>query len=373
MPAALIAGAFGQDNPGDEALLDVAVAAVRARPGWEPVVATARPGDTAARLGLEAVPASDVVTAWAAARADALVVGGGTIFKALHSSSGRSTSSLLRRAAAVTASFRARGKPVALLGVGAAEVHRPSQRRLVRAIARHADLLVLRDHESAHLLASMGVSAPVRVGADLAWLATEPRASEVRAPHAPVGVAVSHLAGDEPLTGNITRALGSIADAGHVLEVEPWQGSPRLGRDARLARRIVASLHPAAALLAPPRDLAEAIDRTARRSVVLAVRFHAALAAAIAGTPFVAVAHEPKLQAIARRMDQLAVRRDATDQAIAESLTRALRGPAPSRAAIDAERRRAQATVDLLGLLLEGGGSVDGLEHLDLVPEPAAT
>jgi polysaccharide pyruvyl transferase WcaK-like protein len=372
MPAALIVGAFGQDNPGDEALLDVTVAAVRARPGWEPVVVTARPGDTRARLAVEAVAASDVGMAWAVARADALVVGGGTIFKELHGSSGRPTGSLLRRAAAVTASFRARGKPVALVGVGAAEVHRPSQRRLVRAIARHAGLLVLRDHESAHVLASMGVSAPVRVGADLAWLAASPRTSDERAPDAPVGVAVSHLAGDEPLTGNITRALGSMSDAGHGLEVEPWQGSPRLGRDARLARRMVAALHPAATLLAPPRDLTEAIDRMAGRSVVLAVRFHAALAAAMAGTPFVAVAHEPKLQAVARRMDQLAVRPDASDQAIAESLTRARRGPAPSLTAIDVERRRAQATVDLLGLLLEGGGSVDGLEHLDLVPGPSA-
>jgi polysaccharide pyruvyl transferase WcaK-like protein len=242
---------------------------------------------------------------------------------------------------------------------------------MVRSIARRADLLVLRDDESAHLLASMGVTAPLRVGSDLAWLAAAPRPSRPLDVDAPIGVAVSHLAGDESLTGNITRALGNLGSAGRRVEVEPWQGSPRLGRDARLGRRLVVALEPAATLVPPPRDLDEAVDRMAGRSVVLAMRFHAALAAAVAGTPFVALAHEPKLLAIARRMNQLALRPDASHDAIAEGLHRAMRGPTPSRSAVDAERRRAQATVDVLGLLLEGGGgAVDGLEHLDLVPEP---
>src|SRR3546814_11159643 len=43
MPAALIVGAFGQDNPGDEALLAAAVYAVRAQDGWDPIAVAARP------------------------------------------------------------------------------------------------------------------------------------------------------------------------------------------------------------------------------------------------------------------------------------------------------------------------------------------
>jgi hypothetical protein len=183
-------------------------------------------------------------------------------------------------------------------------------------------------------------------------------------------VAISHLAGDESLTGSITRALGPLAAAGHPIEVEPWQGSPRLAPDARIARRIVTSLEPSACLLTPPGDLAEAVDRMTARAVVLAPRFHAAVAAAMARVPFVAIAHEPKLAAIARRTEQLAVSPHASGDLIAESLRRGILGPPVALSALEGERRRARATLDLLGLLLEGGGQAVGLEHLDLVPEP---
>jgi polysaccharide pyruvyl transferase WcaK-like protein len=369
MPAALIVGAFGQDNPGDEALLDATVGAIRARAGWEPVVATARPAEAADRLDVEAVPAGDATTAWAAARTDALVVGGGTVFKELHPASGRRPGALLLAAAALTASIGARGKPIALVGVGAAPVRRASHLRLVRAIVRRSDLLVLRDEESARLLASMGVPTPLRVGADLAWLAPPFDGSVARTDVAPVGVALSHLAGDEDLIARVAGALEPLARAGHRVEVEPWQGSPRLGADARMARRLAAAVGPGAELVVPPVDLAEAVRRMAGRSVVLALRFHAAVAAAEAGTPFVAVTHEPKLAAIARRTGQRAVGPGASASSIAESLQQALLGPATDRQVVAAERQRARATVDLLGLLLEGGGTVDGLEHLDLVPD----
>ena len=371
MPAALIVGAFGQDNPGDEALLDATVAGVRSRAGWEPVVVTARPAATSRRLGVDAVAASELTTAWAAARTDALVVGGGTLFKELHPASGRKPGALLRRATALTGAFHARGKPIALVGVGAAAVRHPVHRRLVRSIARWADLLVLRDEESAELLASMGVPTPLRVGADLAWLTTPHESIAARTEVAPVGIAVSHLAGDDDLVQRIVDAVVPLARAGHHVEVEPWQGSPRLGPDARLGRRLVAGIGPEASLVPPPDDLGQAVRRMAGRSAVLALRFHAALAAAQAGTPFVAVAHEPKLAGLARRTGQLAVAPVAPAATIAECLQQSLLGPAAAPEVLVAERQRAQATVDLLGLLLEGGGGVAGLEHLDLVPEPA--
>ena len=41
--------------------------------------------------------------------------------------------------------------------------------------------------------------------------------------------------------------------------------------------------------------------------LVIAMRFHALVAAGMAGTPFVAIAHEPKLAGLARRLGQVAV------------------------------------------------------------------
>ena len=76
----LLAGAFGQHNPGDEALLD---AFVQGLPDWDHVATSRDPGYTR-RRGVEAVPSwSAAKVAGAARRADAVIFAGGTVFKQL--------------------------------------------------------------------------------------------------------------------------------------------------------------------------------------------------------------------------------------------------------------------------------------------------
>ena len=71
MPIALLAGAFGQGNLGDEALLE---AFVKALPEWQLRVTTADPA-AAGQMGCEPVPARPLTVARAAHRADAVLVG----------------------------------------------------------------------------------------------------------------------------------------------------------------------------------------------------------------------------------------------------------------------------------------------------------
>lgn len=374
MPTALIVGAFGQDNPGDEALLDATVAAVRAQRGWEPIVATGRPAETTARLGVDAFAATPVTTLRRAAMADALVVGGGTLFKELHPASGRSPGGLLRSALALTSAFRTRRRPVAMLGVGAAAITRRANQQLARLLANQADLLVLRDADSAVILAGLGVPAPLRVGADLTWLCRpttngSPSRRE-RGPLDPIGVAISHLCDVPGLVERLAAALQPLVDAGRPVEIEPWQGSGYLSEDARMARRLQTAIGTGARVLAPPESLAAASGRMAERSAGLTLRFHGAVAAAQAATPFLAVAHEPKLASIARRLGQPAVGPDAEPEAITRGLRQALLGAPPPVEALLEERQKAAASADLLGLVLTGAGDGDELVHLDLIPEP---
>lgn len=372
MPAALIVGAFGQDNPGDEALLASSIEAVRTRPGWEPVVATRRPDETAELHDVATLEATATATGAAAARADALVVGGGTVFKELHPSSGRAPGALLRRATALAGILHARRRPVALLGVGAAPIDGLANRRLARALAHRADLLVLRDADSAEVLAGMGVQTPLRVGADLAWVTSTPPMDAKPEGHdgGPLGVAVSHLAGDDGFIDRLAGALREVVAGGTPIELEPWQGSPRLGGDARLAAHLQDEIGPGATIVPPPEDLAEATERMANRCAAVAMRFHATVAAAEAGTPFVAVAHEPKLAAMARRTDQPTINLDDPLAAMTTSIDQAVGGAPPSHDAVRREHRRADAMVDLLGLVLTGEGEPAGLADLDLVPDP---
>ena len=172
----LLAGAFGQRNPGDEALLE----RVRARStAGTLVAATARPpGHRRRRTASRAVRADDCVAVARRSRAPTRVVfAGGTVFKTLHPACGRPPLALLRGARRARRGARAAAQ--------AARARRRRRRRASTAAPRArsraascaaADLLVLRDEESADLLAGIGAPAPFCASAPTpAWTLMRPR------------------------------------------------------------------------------------------------------------------------------------------------------------------------------------------------------
>jgi polysaccharide pyruvyl transferase WcaK-like protein len=360
-----LAGAFGQGNPGDEALLEAFARSI----GDRPVTAvSSAPADTAAGFGVGAVARDDLVAVGrAVARADAVVLAGGTLFKTLHPSSGRRPLALLRRAATLTAAARAARKPVALVGVGAAALEGRAARSLARSVVHSADLLVLRDEESAELLAGIGAPAPLRVGADPVWTLL-PEPPPPRRSGAGVAVALSHLAGGRELAGRLGAALRRVRDAGVPVRLVPWQDGAG-GADRELATAVAA--HAGAEVLEPPRDLAAARRMLAGHATVLGLRFHALMAAASAGVPFVGYAHEPKLAGLARRLRQPTVRPDAAPAELATAVLGSLHAAAAAPVAVAAERGRAEEAFRLLRVLLSRGRTDEAatLDGLPLRPQ----
>jgi polysaccharide pyruvyl transferase WcaK-like protein len=365
----LLAGAFGQGNPGDEALL---AAFARALPGHRLVAASSAPAATAAAHGVEAIGRDrPAAVARAVADADAVVVAGGTVFKTLHPASGRPPLGLLRRTAALAVATKALRKPLALVGVGAGSLPGAGARALARAIVRAADLLVLRDDESAARLAAAGAPTPFRVGADAAWTilpdgAHSPLPDGAPTPplpgRGPLVVALSHLAGGPELAGRLAAGLAPLVDAGVAVRLDPWQPAG----DAALGAEVAARLGGRARVGPTPATLVAAREELAGARLVLAQRFHALVAAASAGIPALAVAHEPKLEGLARRLEQPAVAPDASPPALAAAIADALDGSPAAPEAVRRERERAAEGFRLLRVLLARGRSdeavaVDGL------------
>jgi polysaccharide pyruvyl transferase WcaK-like protein len=356
----LALGAFGQGNPGDEALL---AALCRALPGHSIQAASTDPAATAAEHGIAAVDGGDVPGVLRRlVRADAIVVAGGTIFKSLHPSCGRRRLSLLRRTAAMAAAARLARRPLALIGVGAAPLEGRAAGGLARTVVRAADLLVLRDEESAGVLADAGAPAPFRVGADLAWtILEEPAVVAPPRPDGPLVVALSHLAGGPDLPDKLAAALAPLIGEVPVVLL-PWQDGN--GQDTALARTVAARLGGGADVAPRPADLEAARRTLSGARAVLGLRFHALVAAAAAGTPFAAVAHEPKLAGLARRLSQRAVDPAAPPEALTAAARAALDGPPADPAAVRAERARAEEGFRLLRVLLARGRS-DEAAHVD--------
>jgi polysaccharide pyruvyl transferase CsaB len=365
VPDVLLAGAFGQRNPGDEALLR---SFLRALPGGRVVVTSSDPTATANSHACEAIPSSRPhIVLRELKRADALVVGGGTVFKSLHPSSGRGPHALLRNATLLAAAARVLGRPVLMTGVGVGSLAtRPSQ-RLSRRLVRSADLLVLRDEESAAVLTGIGAPAPFRVGADPAWTLLDEPPAEPRERAAVAVVALSHLAGDVNLAGAVVERLRPVVDTGLALQLQPWQHTG----DPDLAREVAAGIDGDVTVLDPPSDLADARGAFAAAQLVIGMRFHALVAAAAAGTPFVAVDHELKLGAIARRFAQPSVALTEPPARLATAVADALAGAPPSVSAVREQVALAEEGFRLMRLVLEGGSGPDSDELTGLPLEPA--
>jgi polysaccharide pyruvyl transferase WcaK-like protein len=372
MPTALLVGAFGQRNPGDDALGEAFVAAL---PGWRILAATSSPGRPGGLSG--GCSSVDAGSPRAVARAlmasDALVVAGGTIFKTLHPGCGRRPLSLLRRALALTAVARALGKPRAMVGVGAGVLDSSMSRRLSRALVHQTDLLVLRDEESAGVLAAAGAPTPFRVGADATWTLLDPPRPGPPGAGRRIVVALSFLAGGAELPERLAPALAPLVEEGFDVLLQPWQAGRSGLDDVALADALNERLPRRVPVLAPPPSLEAARDGYADVDLVVGLRFHALVAAAAAGTPFVAVAHEPKHAGLARRLGQGAVSiaepQAALTRGIADGLRRAPASPQSVRAEIEA----AEAGMQLLRVLLAAGrapGAAE-VEGLPLSPSEA--
>jgi polysaccharide pyruvyl transferase WcaK-like protein len=378
MPRALIAGAFGQRNPGDDALL---VAFSSALPGWDVVAPSTCPAAIHCGDPVTAVPNSPRHVAGALLSSDALVLGGGTVFKLLGRSTGRRPHDLMMRGVVLARSARALGMPVALVGVGASALPDSRSRALARWLADSADMLVVRDTESADILADAGVPVPIRVGADAAWtlFGGVPGAARPSSERGRVVVTLSHHAGGAEQVPKLAAGLAKFAaqrDDVSAIELQPWQVGNAGVDDLDLARRLEAALHVAGcadvAVAPPPASVLTAAVGYRDAKLVVGQRFHSILASAAAGCRFAAVPHEAKLGALSGELGQVALPPDATASTTAELLHRAADGPGPDLGAVARHIHAAEAMLGLLRTVLEGGRNAANVDLRALQLRPAA-
>jgi polysaccharide pyruvyl transferase WcaK-like protein len=385
MPVALLTGAFGQGNLGDEALLRAFLAAV---PGWDFVVTTDDPVATE-RLGCEAVPIErPAATARRARAVDAVVFGGGTVFGSPQPPSGqRRRLAGLTRTAALVASSSVSRRPVAMVGVAAGQLEGWPARRLARSIVNHSNLLILSDEESAATLTRAGVAGPLRVGADPAWTLV---GAALRNGPFPLGgvrpravrVVPSRLAASpdrlERVIDQLVAALSHLVAVDVVVELQAFQHSV-VGEDDdvelvdEVARRLVQATGCRAEVVPPPTSMPGAVASLSQTGAVLAYRYHAVVAAAAAGVPSVAVVNAAKLAGLARRLHQQALPSDAGGNGLADAVSQALLATEPDPRLVEREIVRAAEGLRLLRVVLAGGQSdeVDVIGALPLSPTPA--
>lgn len=321
-PRLLLAGYFGFDNAGDEAIFESLVDNFRRLDPDIQLSALVHDPGTAKRLEVKPVPRKDLGAVWSALRSCNLFVqGGGGLFQ---DSTGPGSvlyyGGLLAMAALA-------GRPSVYFCQGFGPVKSGVGRWLTRQALRLPSLVTVRDEESQAELVALGLQPEkVHLAADPALLLSPLPPQEMK-----------DILGEEDLTKEIGRSElpdGRLSPAGPLVAVtvRPWPGldleelARALGafREKFQARYLVLPFQPERDL-EPSRRLAELLEGEARvlerpltpraltgilacSDMVIGMRLHSLILATAANPPLFGLSYDPKVERFCRRAGALSCR-----------------------------------------------------------------
>jgi polysaccharide pyruvyl transferase CsaB len=295
-PRFLISGYYGFGNLGDEAILRMIVAGLRRHwPLGTIDVLSARPEETAHDHGVEATSRWDrAAVRNATTRADVVLSGGGGLLQ-----NATSLKSLLYYAEIIRRAVHA-GKPTMVFAQSIGPLDFIGK-QTVRECCRGLAAATVRDRRSMDLLAPLVAGIEIRRTADPVFLYElddeVDLASEGLGPDSEplVIVAVRKTARFNEGIGVLAAAVDRLAErwGAHVAFV-PFAGQP----DAEAATQVIRKCR-SKPVLFDLGGLARVAGAIRRASLVIGVRLHALILAARFGTPFLAVAYDPKVAGLA--------------------------------------------------------------------------
>lgn len=381
----LVASWAGSKNLGDELILAALQRKLAGR-GAEVTAISVDPAATA-EMGVAAVGSGDVRGLWrAAGSADAVVLGGGGLLQ-----DETSVANLPYHLSRVWLG-RARGLPFAGVGLGAGPLRGSVGRRLVRATLGRAVAVSVRDEPSAALLRSVGVGTggSVVVAADLAlslpvptvepadrlvvclrpwsggghWLPVSWRRRLARVPVAGIGSGGEGGAPDWFVSGMAQSLDLMSASSGLAVHFVALEGD----RDDAVHRAVAERMSPSsssAVTFATP-SVENVVDEVAGSRAVVALRYHAGIAAVLGGRPAVLVGYSPKVDALAGEMGGAGARLAWSPEGLAgipQAVENVLGREAEMAAAREQLRERERGNDVVIDRLLEAAAAAGGVER----------
>ena len=335
---AVICGAYGMSNAGDDAVLAAIIAALRQIDKDIPLTVMARkPAATAKRFGIAAVHPFNF-PGWlrAMGRARLFISGGGTLLQDVTSRRSLQFYLFSIRMA------KKRRCAVQLYGCGVGPLRRDSSRkRTADTLNACADIITVRDADSAALLEEIGVKKPlILTAADPALSLSSPPGERERC----VGFALRDWPG---FWSHVPDFAATVRYA-----YEKYRLRPVLlclaPEDRTAARSVCASLGDV------PVSVSVDPRRAGRMSLIVSMRLHGLVFALRDGIPAAGVSYDPKVSAFCREMGlPVAALEDAGAETLCRLIDEAvhLDGEGLRAAAKKAKERElvnARAAADLL-------------------------
>ena len=299
MKRIFLLGAYGQNNIGDDALLEVFL---KQFANATIVVNSARPAATSQRYGVETVA---TYLGWprlrrprAVLQSDMIVFGGGSLLKEIEGGPLAQIAYFVRIFALLLLA-RLLGRPSAMLGVGIGPLSSPTYRRLSRLVANMTDLICVRDSASRDLLLAIGVRRPVHVTADPVFTFEAPAAPASSTPaERPLVVVIPRYSLDQAQQQALATACDQLVEQhGAQIVLLPFQtGYEAKYDDLPAARAIIGQMrHAASASVRAPTTTDETLALIGQAQLVISSRLHGLIFAAIQGVAGVAINYEVKV------------------------------------------------------------------------------
>ncbi len=307
-----MSGYYGFHNAGDEAILGGIITAFRdLDPNVRFTVISGTSAYTRQVHGVEAVSRGDLKAIWRAMdRADLLISGGGSLLQDVTG-----TKSIIYYLGVVGLG-KAHRLPVMFYAQGIGPVTGIVGRTLLPLVGNTVDLVTVRDAESAEALRQLGVRRPeTRVTADAALVLTAPPRADgeallerhnIRLGRRPViGVSIRPWKfASEGVAAALASALDDLAtNHGATVLFIPMQQP----HDVTAAQQVAALMKTPAILFSGDVTYRDVHALITTCDVLIGMRYHALVFAALARVPMVGLSYDPKNDNLLRLLGQTAV------------------------------------------------------------------
>ncbi|WP_293728794.1 polysaccharide pyruvyl transferase CsaB [uncultured Phascolarctobacterium sp.] len=320
MSKIVISGYYGFANAGDEAMLTAIIKALRSTENSVGLtVISGNPQVTAARYNVTSIHRFNPWEILTALRScDLLLSGGGSLLQDVTSK--RSLLYYL----SILALGLLLGKRVMLFAQGIGPIHSRLLRKLTQAVCSRVDLITVRDQDSLYELRRIGIPAEkVQLTAD-AVLTLPPEGLEqgrkllekFKAPQDKMLLAVSvrKWQDDDRYLLELAKAADSLSEefGAHVVLL-PLQYPVDVEACARLQHFMVHK--DSSTVLAADCDTEQFLSLMGNFDLLIGMRLHALIFAAVMELPFAAVSYDPKIDGFVKDIDGLTAGRVESLQA----------------------------------------------------------
>ena len=359
----LISGYYGFDNIGDESILRTLVTSLRERiPDCSLTVLSHDPASTREKYGVDAVERmSPRAIMRAVRRCDMLISGGGSLLQDVTSSKS------LHYYLSIIRFAQLLGKKVFIYSQGIGPIEKALDRRATARALRRADGIVVRDERSAALLAEIGVPAErvvitadpvIRMKkADTAVGAEILRRAGVTQDGRPiVGWAIRERNRDSRFVAEVLRSIRWLKETCNAQSVLiPFHYE----EDGEVCRHIASQLPDDTAVCLDEKYLSEdMLSIIGCMDLLVGVRLHSLIYAAIMGVPLIGISYDPKCTAFLNSvgLDKLSTRDGYTAEAFEAEAARVLENGAEQAARVrermDALSRKLDTNEEMICAIL---------------------